>query len=121
MHARYLLSLVMHALYFLSAATIVLSSLFSGVAGKPSSARAVGIQKYTRPHSLGENYVFDQRDGWEAVNVTDLQYKYEHSRERRSNRGQVSSKGKMGLTEGVHGLLGLMKGVGSWTRVTTTW
>ncbi|KAL1668080.1 Non-catalytic module family EXPN protein [Schizophyllum commune] len=42
--------------------------------GSPS--RAVLESRYTRPHSLGDNYVFDPRDGWETVNVTDMQYKY---------------------------------------------
>ncbi|KAH9843889.1 uncharacterized protein C8Q71DRAFT_17963 [Rhodofomes roseus] len=33
-------------------------------------------RRYTTPHSLGNNYRFDPRDGWQAVNVTNLQYKY---------------------------------------------
>ncbi|KAF7790900.1 hypothetical protein EIP86_001858 [Pleurotus ostreatoroseus] len=32
--------------------------------------------RYAHAHSLGDSYQFDPRDGWEAVNITDLQYKY---------------------------------------------
>lgn len=32
--------------------------------------------RYARAHSLGDNYQFNARDGWQTVNVTDLQYKY---------------------------------------------
>ena len=37
--------------------------------------------RYAHAHSLGDGYLFDPRDGWETVNVTDLQYKYEYRRE----------------------------------------
>ncbi|KAI0832522.1 hypothetical protein BC628DRAFT_1499320 [Trametes gibbosa] len=33
-------------------------------------------RRYTTPHSLGDNYVFDPRDGWQTVNTTNLSYKY---------------------------------------------
>ncbi|TRM68037.1 Non-catalytic module family EXPN protein [Schizophyllum amplum] len=52
----------------------VVSSITQASAGSPS--RAVLESRYTRPHSLGDDYVFDPRDGWETVNVTNLQYKY---------------------------------------------
>jgi hypothetical protein len=32
--------------------------------------------RFTRAHSLGDNYVFNSRDGWTSLNVTDMQYKY---------------------------------------------
>lgn len=32
--------------------------------------------RYARAHSLGNGYQFDPRDGWQSVNVTNLQYKY---------------------------------------------
>ena len=32
--------------------------------------------RYSRAHSLGNNYHFSTRDGWQTVNVTNLQYKY---------------------------------------------
>lgn len=36
-------------------------------------------RRYTTPHSLGNSYQFDPRDGWESVNITNLQYKYSPS------------------------------------------
>ncbi|KAF8165444.1 hypothetical protein B0H34DRAFT_239648 [Crassisporium funariophilum] len=45
-------------------------------AGLGSSARAISESKYTKAHSLGDSYGFDPRDGWQSVNVTNLQYKY---------------------------------------------
>ena len=45
-------------------------------AAQPSSARAVFESKYTKAHSLDNNYSFDPRDGWQSINVTNLQYKY---------------------------------------------
>ncbi|KAI0082588.1 hypothetical protein K474DRAFT_1655392 [Panus rudis PR-1116 ss-1] len=73
--------------------------------------------RYSRAHSLGDDYQFDPRDGWQSVNVTDLQYKYsrrdEHdpvtgddaledpfyspdtdSLERRAKKGHPKAKGK---------------------------
>ncbi|KAI0796578.1 hypothetical protein C8Q75DRAFT_741587 [Abortiporus biennis] len=35
--------------------------------------------KYSKAHSLGDNYNFDPSDGWQTVNATDLQYKYGRS------------------------------------------
>ena len=32
--------------------------------------------KYTRAYSLGNEYAFDPRDGWQTVNVSNLSYKY---------------------------------------------
>ncbi|THH33698.1 hypothetical protein EUX98_g556 [Antrodiella citrinella] len=32
--------------------------------------------RYARAHSLSNNYHFSARDGWQTVNVTNLQYKY---------------------------------------------
>ena len=37
-------------------------------------------RRYTTPHSLGDNYVFDPRDGWMTVNTTNLAYKYNYPR-----------------------------------------
>ena len=34
-------------------------------------------RRYTTPHSLGDNYIFDPRDGWQTVNTTNLLYKYQ--------------------------------------------
>lgn len=32
--------------------------------------------RYSRAHSLGDNYQFDPRDGWQTVNASNLAYKY---------------------------------------------
>ncbi|CDO68711.1 Distantly related to plant expansins [Trametes cinnabarina] len=45
-------------------------------AAEIDTARMALERKYTTPHSLGEGYVFNPRDGWETVNMTDLLYKY---------------------------------------------
>jgi hypothetical protein len=37
---------------------------------------AVSRSMYSRAHSLGDSYKFNPRDGWQHVNVTNLQYKY---------------------------------------------
>ena len=37
--------------------------------------------RYSRAHSLGDNYQFDPRDGWQTVNASDLQYKYDNTQE----------------------------------------
>ncbi|KAF9058071.1 RlpA-like double-psi beta-barrel-protein domain-containing protein-containing protein [Panaeolus papilionaceus] len=47
--------------------------------GRPDLASRHTIlirERYTTAHSLGEDYLFDARDGWEGVNVTNLAYKY---------------------------------------------
>ncbi|TFK55784.1 hypothetical protein OE88DRAFT_659236 [Heliocybe sulcata] len=41
--------------------------------------RSLAYTRYTTAHSLGENYIFDTREGWQTINVTDLQYKYARS------------------------------------------
>jgi hypothetical protein len=46
-----------------------------------ASARAVSESKYTKAHSLDNNYSFDPRDGWQSINVTNLQYKYRRQEE----------------------------------------
>lgn len=33
--------------------------------------------KYSRAHSLGDDYTFNVQDGWQTVNISDLLYKYE--------------------------------------------
>jgi hypothetical protein len=109
----------MHALYFVLVVKLVLLSVLKGTAGQSGPARATGIHKYTRPHSYGNNYAFDQRDGWQTVNVTD--FRHTRVNESRSHSDRALSKEKSGLDKQVKDLLGLMKGVGSWTRVTTTW
>lgn len=100
-----------------------------GVAGNHSPARAVGIQKYARAHSLGENYKFDPRDGWEAINVTNLQYKYRrdqadreksfyHGHKIRPSSDQTGPGGVAGILDRIRGVI---KGIGKSEEVTVTW
>lgn len=57
---------------------VALLVLLPGVraAANPDSYQAALERRYSTPHSLGESYQFNSRDGWETVNVTDLAYKY---------------------------------------------
>lgn len=68
MHSFKPLTLLVSALFFL---THVLGS-------EASDLRAMNSleARYARAHSLGNNYHFSARDGWQTVNVTNLQYKY---------------------------------------------
>lgn len=66
-------------------AGVVLVSL--GLVPLMTTSRAADIstsqssleRRYSTSHSLGESYQFHPRDGWEAVNITNLQYKYSRS------------------------------------------
>ena len=51
------------------------------LAAQLSSARAVFESKYTKAHSLDNDYSFHPRDGWQSINVTNLQYKYRREEE----------------------------------------
>lgn len=64
---------------FKAAALLVLSlaSCLSGISAREIDAARMALERrYTTPHSLGDHYVFDPRDGWEPVNTTNLLYKY---------------------------------------------
>lgn len=62
---------------FIFLATI--SVVAVATATQHGTVHAVSKSKSSKAHSLGESYQFDPRDGWEHVNITDLQYKYESS------------------------------------------
>lgn len=56
------------------------ASFWSNAAAADISALQGSLEKrYSTAHSLGDTYQFDPRDGWQAVNVTNLQYKYSRS------------------------------------------
>lgn len=44
-----------------------------------SASQSSMERRYSTPHSLGDSYQFHPRDGWESVNITNLQYKYSRS------------------------------------------
>lgn len=74
------------------------------------TVHAISKSKYTRAHSLGENYQFDARDGWEKVDLTDMQYKYARDNisnpepQGRSLEKRVKHKGSKGDNDGGSGL-----------------
>lgn len=91
------------------------------MAAQPSCARAISESKYTTAHSLGDEYNFDPRDGWQTVNVTNLDYKYK----RRSEIDLNDRAGGKGVGAAISGLVkniwkGL-KGIGNKEAVTITW
>jgi len=58
----------------------VLASSLSGVTAADISTFQSNLEKrYSTAHSLADNYRFDPRDGWQTINVTNLQYKYSRS------------------------------------------
>ena len=64
--------------------TLAMSLLISTLVLLPSVVHALDpravhdslLARYTTAHSLGDNYQFDPRDGWQSVNISNLQYKY---------------------------------------------
>ncbi|OBZ76632.1 hypothetical protein A0H81_04002 [Grifola frondosa] len=52
--------------------------LTTATAADISAFQAALERRYTTAHSLGDTYQFDPRDGWQTVNVSNLQYKYNH-------------------------------------------
>jgi hypothetical protein len=79
---------------------LVTSSFAAGITPvNQGTVHAVSRSRYTRAHSLGENYKFEPRDGWEHVHVTNMQYKYARSNISRSDT-QSSALEKRGRKKG---------------------
>ena len=106
------------------------------VAATNPTTSLVNQSKYVKAHSLGENYQFDPRDGWQNINVTDLAYKYRHDkvtevggthsamkREHTSTKKPI--KATFGLSETISGIIsGVFKGlkaIGKPQTVLITW
>ncbi|KAF6762714.1 Non-catalytic module family EXPN protein [Ephemerocybe angulata] len=104
--------------------------------GRATIARAVSeTSRYHKAHSLGDDYQFDPRDGWQVANVTNLQYKYRRDQNsaspfaahRRATRSKASKAGrpdKEGIGGALKGLVTALKGlvgIGKPERVTITW
>ncbi|KAK7695478.1 hypothetical protein QCA50_000114 [Cerrena zonata] len=70
-YRRNTLALVLAAFFLLS--NLVLGTSALDLRSFHDSLEA----RYTRAHSLGDNYQFDPRDGWQTVNASNLQYKYD--------------------------------------------
>jgi hypothetical protein len=54
---------------------LFLSSFSVFVATASSVVRTVSQSRYSKAHSLGDNYVFDPRDGWMSINATNSRHK----------------------------------------------
>jgi hypothetical protein len=68
------LRLVSLTIFVLATALVLLSP---GVhALDPRAMHDSLVARYTTAHSLGDNYQFNPRDGWQSVNASNLQYKY---------------------------------------------
>ncbi|PPQ64718.1 hypothetical protein CVT24_008345 [Panaeolus cyanescens] len=112
------------------------------VIGRPDSTnrrKAVIRNRYTTAHSLGDGYLFDARDGWEGVNVTNLEYKYRrHISAEASNSNALSlaprdkkpsskesaksvNAGAGGIVAVISQLFKGLKGIGKPEPVTITW
>ena len=115
-------------------------SPISVFAAQSSSVRAVSESKFTKAHSLGDNYSFDPRDGWHSINATNLQYKYRRqeeegrdyprgdspnlgSRTKKNVQNDPHNKGGLGQVIGgvVAGIWKGLKGLGRPEPVTITW
>ncbi|KAF8974207.1 RlpA-like double-psi beta-barrel-protein domain-containing protein-containing protein [Flammula alnicola] len=101
---------------------LAISSPMFAFAGQVSPARAISESKYSTAHSLGDNYSFDPRDGWQSVNVTNLDYKYRRRSEILNDR---ADKKKSGLGDAITGVVnGIwkgLKGIGPPEPVIITW
>lgn len=88
-----------------------------------SPGRAISESKYTVAHSLGDDYTFDPRDGWQAVNVTNLEYKYQSRTEQFPQRRAKKSKSALGDAIGgvVKDIWKGLKAFGTTEPVTITW
>ncbi|KAF7355230.1 Expansin family protein [Mycena sanguinolenta] len=93
--------------------------------GASARARELAKRRYTQPHSLGDSYTFDPRDGWQSFNATNLQYKY--PREPIHSGKKKTSSPKLSLFDAVSrpiskalGMFG-MKGTGTSEPVIVTW
>jgi len=96
-------------------------------ASQVKSARAISESQFEKAHSLGDNYVFDPRDGWQTVNVTNLQYKYERRSEIESqdDTSIVKRAKATGIGGAIAGVLKNIfkgiKGLGKPQTATITW
>ncbi|KAJ7638719.1 hypothetical protein FB45DRAFT_409832 [Roridomyces roridus] len=107
--------LAMLALSLLS--IIFLPTLASAVSINHSSAKS----RYTQPHSLGDSYAFDPRDGWQSLNASSS-----HSQHRRGTSEKVVPAQKSGFSLfGVAQVMGAvingLRGQGDSEPVTITW
>ncbi|ETW84391.1 hypothetical protein HETIRDRAFT_416087 [Heterobasidion irregulare TC 32-1] len=119
----------------------------AATAGQPGPLSPAEL-RYSRSHSLGENYIFDNRDGWQSVNISDMLYKYSTStgeasqieaeggnygfdsiwkrsgknyRKNPGKRPEEKSGGLGGIADTVKNMFKGLKGIGKAQDVTITW
>ncbi|KAH0587458.1 hypothetical protein J132_08553 [Termitomyces sp. J132] len=90
----------------------------------PALAAATARSRYSEAHSLGKDYEFDPRDGWQTIKATDLSYKYPRNstsvnKGLTEKRNAISKLGAIGDIAS-HVWKG-MKGIGKLEKVTITW
>ncbi|KAF8913806.1 RlpA-like double-psi beta-barrel-protein domain-containing protein-containing protein [Gymnopilus junonius] len=95
-----------------------------------SVTAAVSESRYSKAYSLGDNYVFDSREGWQSINATDLNYKYRRNLPETYEQSPVlerstEHKNKSSIGEAISGVLKSvfkgLKGLGKPESVTITW
>lgn len=91
------LKLVSLAGLFLATALFLAPSVV--LASDPRAIHDSLESRYAHAHSLGNSYQFDARDGWQSVNITNLQYKY-------SRGDNIDEDEDDPDEEGAHGTLG---------------
>jgi hypothetical protein len=87
---------------------------------------AVAELRYSRAHSLGSDYTFDPRDGWETVNISRLSYKYtkRSSKSHKTNKTPPNTLPKVvtGPAENaIHDIFKDIKATGKTEDVSITW
>ncbi|GBE79566.1 predicted protein [Sparassis crispa] len=130
----------------LFAASTLAPLIMGATAADISAFQSALERRYSTAHTLAPNYQFDPRDGWQTVNVTNLQYKYarenqdegyvgERMLERRvtkkptaktssaskpkSTSASKSSSG--GVVDSLSKVVQSLKAIGSAQPVTITW
>jgi hypothetical protein len=113
--------------------TYTIPAILLGVLSLPAlaataiqSPHSISHSKYSKAYSLGDNYVFDPRDGWQSANVTNLGYKYARDTEGRSQKTSKLGKAKNlslgGAVEKItSSIFAGLKGWGSPETVKITW
>ncbi|KAI0036041.1 hypothetical protein K488DRAFT_42087, partial [Vararia minispora EC-137] len=84
--------------------------------------------RYSRAHSLGENYAFNARDGWMNVSTSDLSYKYAYEPGVSASRGiggresrSVVKRAADAISNALKAIFKGLKGLGKPQDVVITW
>ncbi|KAK7470756.1 hypothetical protein VKT23_002175 [Stygiomarasmius scandens] len=82
-----------NALLFSILTLSIIPNAYSSVLRRAPTA-TMTRDAYTRPHTLGNSYKFNTRDGWTTVNATDFEYKYRRDNPIETRREKSKSKSK---------------------------